>query len=361
MKTKQILLLILLIAPFFSYSQSCKVIYKLNPKEFFESTQELRKVQNYDEIIRMINDSIKKDSSEIWPYYQLACTYSIKGDTTVPLHYLYKYIDLKEFSNDILSDSDFDKLHSTYAWKCLKDTMTKVYLSKYPNIKYPDLSIKLWEYGIQDQMYRTLGRNNKREMTVVDTNYLKEIERKYINGIEEQYNLVHSLFKKNIIPTYSLVGKEASNSFLLITNHIYDKLTKRNLKSLYKEAISREIGIEYYIMIHDRWLIHKGKKQLYGTQVGHMIEYDKKGDRVYGKGFFSPIEDEKNVNKRRLELGLPTIEEYAKRMNVDYKYDAEYDKLSARKAYKKLREINAEARKQLKKEIEEKDNEINNK
>ncbi|MDD4685375.1 MAG: hypothetical protein PHD45_09120, partial [Bacteroidales bacterium] len=88
---------------------------------------------------------------------------------------------------------------------------------------------------------------------------------------------------------------------------------------------------------------------------------DKKGDRVYGKGFLSPIEDEKNVNKRRLELGLPTIEEYAKKINVDYKYDAEYDKLSVRRAYEKLREINAEARKQLRKEIEEEDDIINNK
>lgn len=334
-------------------SQTCKIKYKLNPKSFLDSTELLRKHQNYDEIIRIINDRIKKDSTEIWPYYQLACTYSLKGDTILPFQYLYKYIDLKEFAEDIFSDSDFDKLLPTYSWKYLKDTIHKVYLSKYPNIKNPDLSIKLWEYGIQDQMYRTLGRNNKREITVVDTNYLKEIKNKYINGIEEQSNLVYFLFKEDKIPTYSLVGKEASNAFLLIINHIYDKLTKRNLKSLYKEAINKEIGIEYYIMIHDRWLIQKGKKQLYGTQVGHIVEYDKKGNMVYGKGFFSPIEDEKNVNKRRMELGLPTIEEYAKHMNVDYKYDPEFDKLSTNKAYKKLRERNEEARKQLKKEIEE--------
>lgn len=90
-----------------------------------------------------------------------------------------------------------------------------------------------------------------------------------------------------------------------------------------------------------------------GHKQGNIIEKDKKGNRVNGKGFFSPIEDEKNLNKRRLELGLPTIEEYAKKMNVDYKYDPEFDKLSAGKAYKKLRERNEKARKQLKKEIEE--------
>ncbi|MFA7081085.1 MAG: DUF6624 domain-containing protein [Bacteroidales bacterium] len=359
---KKTLLLVLLIAPFFSYSQSCKVIYKLNPTEFFESTKELRKVQNYDEIIRMINDSIKKDSSEIWPYYQLACTYSIKGDTTVPFHYLYKYIDLKEFSDDILSDSDFDKLHSTYAWKCLKDTMTKVYLSKYPNITNPDLSIKLWECGIYDQMYRTLGRNQKRLITEFDTVVLQKMDDSFIDSLESQADFVYGLLNKGIIPTYSMVGVEASNTFLLIFKHMYRKdLSKKKLKLLYKAAINREISIEHYIIVHDFSLIQKGKKQLYGTQVGQIIEYDKKGDRVYGKGFFSPIEDEKNVNKRRLQLGLPTIEEYAKKINIDYKYDAEYDKLSADKAYKKLREINAEAIKQLKKEIEEKDNNTENK
>lgn len=353
MKIKIIIICFSFFCSISANSQDCRIKYNLNPKSFLDSTELLRKQQNYDEIIRIIRDKIKDDSTEIWPYYQLACTYSLKGDTILPFQYLYKYIDLKEFADDIFSDSDFDKLLPTFSWKCLKDTIHKVYLSKYPNIKNPDLSIKLWEYGIQDQMYRTLGGNNKREITVFDTNYLKEIEHKYLNGIEEQSNLVHSLFKEKIIPTYSLVGKEASNSFLLIINHIYDKLTKRNLKSLYKEAINKEIGIEYYIMIHDRWLIQKGKKQLYGTQVGHIVEYDKQGNMIYGKGFFSPIEDEKNVNKRRMELGLPTIEEYAKHMNVDYKYDPEYDKLSTNKAYEKLRERNAEVRKQLKKEIEE--------
>jgi len=334
--------------------QSCKVKYKLNPIEFLKSTEVLRKEQNYDEIIRIINDSIKKDSTEIWPYYQLACTYSLKGDTIRPFQYLYKYIDLKEFADDIFSDSDFDKLLPTFGWKCLKDTIHKVYLSKYPNITNPDLSIRLWEYGIYDQMYRTLDRNNKRKITVFDSVVLQKVYNSFLDSIENQTDYVYGLLDKGIIATYSMVGKEASDAFVIIFKHNYRKeLTKKKLKLLYKAVLKKEITVDYYTYVYDFWLIQKNKKQLYGSQVGQIVDYDKKGNAVIVRSFFSPIEDEKNVNKRRLELGLPTIEEYAKKMNVDYKYDPEYDKLSANKAYKKLREINAEARKQLRKEIEE--------
>lgn len=335
-------------------SQSCKVKYKLNPKDFITSTQNLRKQHNYDEIIRIINDSIKKDSTEIWPYYQLACTYSLKGDTILPFKYLYKYIDLKKFAKDILSDSDFDNIHCIYGWKCLKDTIHKVYLSKYPNIKDPDLSIRLWEYGIYDQMYRTLIVNNKRRITVFDTAVLQKVNNSFLDSIESQADFVYGLLDKGIIPTYSMVGEEASDVFVLTFKHNYRKeLTKSKLKLLYKAALKKEITVDYYTYAYDYWLIQKGKKQLFGTQVGQIMDRDANGNIVIVRSFFSPIEDEKNVNKRRKELGLSTIEEYAKNMNFDYKYDAEFDKLSADKAYKKLREINAEARKQLKKEIKE--------
>lgn len=335
-------------------SQTCTIKHKLNPKDFISSTQNLRKQQNYNEIIRIIIDSIKKDSTEIWPYYQLACTYSLKGDIVLPFKYLYKYIDLKEFAEDILSDSDFDNLLYTYGWKSLKDTIHKVYLSKYPNITNPDLSIRLWEYGIYDQMYRTLGRNNKRKITVFDTAVLQKVNNSFLDIIESQADFVYGLLDQGIIATYSMVGKEASDAFVIIFKHNYRKeLTKSKLKLLYKAALKKEITVDYYTYVYDFWLIQKDKKQLYGSQVGQIMDRDAKGNIVIVRSFFSPIEDEMNVNKRRKELGLSTIEEYAKNMNFDYKYDPEFDKLSADKAYKKLREINAEARKRFKEEIEE--------
>ena len=63
-------------------------------------------------------------------------------------------------------------------------------------------------------------------------------------------------------------------------------------------------------LLIDRIRVYKGQKQLYGTQV--------KMESTRQKSF-DAIEDEKNVNKRRAEVGLGPLEEYAKQFGFEYK------------------------------------------
>jgi hypothetical protein len=44
------------------------------------------------------------------------------------------------------------------------------------------------------------------------------------------------------------------------------------------------------------------------------VVYAKTGEQI-----FYPIEDEKNVNMRRANVGMQPIEEYAKYFGIDYK------------------------------------------
>ena len=70
----------------------------------------------------------------------------------------------------------------------------------------------------------------------------------------------------------------------------------------------RKSSIAY---LTDKILTKEGKKQLYGTQLKYSYEtksYD-----------FKPIDDEKNVNKRRSEIGLGPLEDYAKNFGFEYK------------------------------------------
>lgn len=84
-----------------------------------------------------------------------------------------------------------------------------------------------------------------------------------------------------------------------------------------KEANGRS-----FAMMLDRYLMHKNKKQVYGTQLVQYRIRDKKSEN-YGKmsdwGFW-PIEDEKNVNSRRESIRMQPIEEYAKQVGINYKY-----------------------------------------
>ena len=59
----------------------------------------------------------------------------------------------------------------------------------------------------------------------------------------------------------------------------------------------------------DRVLLAEGKKQIYGSQF----------QQKDGKLLPSPIEDEANVDKRRKEVGLNPLAEYAKQLAETYK------------------------------------------
>jgi hypothetical protein len=69
-------------------------------------------------------------------------------------------------------------------------------------------------------------------------------------------------------------------------------------------------------MMIDRVKVKKHEKQIYGTQLRFIK--DPKTGYITDKSEFEPIEDEKNVNKRRQEVGLQPIEEYAKEMGIVY-------------------------------------------
>lgn len=105
-------------------------------------------------------------------------------------------------------------------------------------------------------------------------------------------------------------GKQTDNQAWLLVQHAdhdpaFQKSVLRMLSKLYK---SKETNPSNYAYLWDRVAssfndITKRKPQRYGTQ-----------GQCVGPGKWEPLpmEDEKNVDKRRKEVGLPTLEEYKK-------------------------------------------------
>jgi hypothetical protein len=112
----------------------------------------------------------------------------------------------------------------------------------------------------------------------------------------------------NIIDTYgwlsSLETSEKANSALFLVIQHADIKTRGMYLPILKKAVQQgKAKAKDYAYLLDRTLMDKGKFQIYGTQ----LTGAKKGELS-----FYPIADEKNVNKRRKEIGLQPIEEYAK-------------------------------------------------
>jgi hypothetical protein len=103
-------------------------------------------------------------------------------------------------------------------------------------------------------------------------------------------------------PTRKMVGREGANAAFLMVQHA-DKdvaFQKRYLEFLRGEFRKGDVPGDAVAMLEDRTRVSEGKKQRYGTQMT-LVDGDIK---------IEPIDDEANVDKRRKEMGMTTLEEY---------------------------------------------------
>lgn len=144
---------------------------------------------------------------------------------------------------------------------------------------------------------------------------MTELDQKVRNGAsgnfsEANYNVrdtdaqhgvhIHQIIQEYGYPTQELIGAEGLKAFWLLVQH-----QDFDLK-LQEDCLAHcDFEPENKAYLTDRVRVNNDQPQLYGTQFM----------RSEGKLIPKPIEDEAHVDERRKEVGLDTLEEYAKRMN----------------------------------------------
>jgi hypothetical protein len=125
---------------------------------------------------------------------------------------------------------------------------------------------------------------------------------------------LNEIFSQQGFPTNKLVGKDGVEAFLLLLQHAPDEtLRQKCLKPITKAFKRKEIPPMAYANYVDRLLVRQNKPQIYGSN------FDIKG----GKLVMSETRDRKNLDKRRRRIGLPPIEEYAKKLKEFYNLEVE--------------------------------------
>lgn len=109
--------------------------------------------------------------------------------------------------------------------------------------------------------------------------------------------------------TQNDVGEVASDAIFYVLQHS-DKATQIHYLPFVRDAVKKgKTKPKFLALYEDRALMWQGKKQIYGTQ----WSTDSSGvTQMY------PIENEGNVNKRRLVVGLDSIEVTAGKNNFIY-------------------------------------------
>src|SRR5262249_32430063 len=172
-----------------------------------------------------------------------------------------------------------------------------------------DLRTELEKMMEEDQKFRTrldevekkYGPNSKelaalwKEQIEIDNRLLKRLEE-----IIAQYGW----------PGRSLVGADASLAAFLIIQHADYEYQKKYFP-LIKEAMKKgEIRPQDVALLEDRMLMREGKKQIYGSQLTR--------NDTTRKLELWPVEDEENLDKRRVSVGLESIAEYLKRFGLTH-------------------------------------------
>ena len=170
------------------------------------------------------------------------------------------------------------------------------------NVALRDELIKMQE---EDQKYRM-------QMNDVEngSDEMKALWEKQAAVDEKNIKRVEEIIAEHGYPGKSLVGNQAKIATFLIIQHADLSYQEKYLPLLQEAADKGEMQKSSLALLIDRINMRNDKPQIYGSQVGT--------DPFTGELWFHEIEDEMNVDKRRAEMGLGPLSEYAKYFDLEY-------------------------------------------
>ncbi|MCP9766498.1 hypothetical protein EGI22_01170 [Lacihabitans sp. LS3-19] len=148
----------------------------------------------------------------------------------------------------------------------------------------------------------------------VTTNLNKDqISEKMIQVDSSNYHELKKILEQFGFPGFDLVGKEGSGSFWLLMQHQdeHPDFQILVLDLMEKEVLNQNASKANFAYLTDRVKVNTSQEQIYGTQ----MELNEDETSYQPKKCIDP----KNLNQRRLELGLPPIEEYIQMMNSRFR------------------------------------------
>jgi len=156
--------------------------------------------------------------------------------------------------------------------------------------------------AIREQLAQIRDRDQKTRKGRDSVAYIHAIDSSNVQMIE------------NLISRYGWLGKSfagtgGNQTCFLVIQHA-DLATQLKYIPLLRQSVADgESNASDLALMEDRINMRSGKKQRYGSQV--VLDNE-------GRNVFYPIEDEKNVNLRRAEMGLEPIEKYARHFGIIY-------------------------------------------
>lgn len=259
--------------------------------------------------------------------YNASCIYALSGNGDMAFHHLFiTATDLKwDDYNHLINDTDLKHLHSDKRWEELKSLVLK---NKQEVESHFDKDL----VAVLDKIYLDDQSNR---------NKIRSMEEKYGRNSKEMDALWQDILKKDSInlikvskildergwPSKKIIGKRGTSTLFLVIQHANQEAQEKYLPLIEKAVADNNLPKRQYAMFYDRLVLRRGERQIYGTQLA--INNESKTPYVL------PLEDPLNVDSRRAEMGLNSMQENLNRWNIIWDAEAYLKELPAIEAKEK--------------------------
>ena len=305
---KKTLLSILLL--FFALTKGFTQDYSTLAKQAYKAYED----KEYAKSVEIFEQAFKLEKPKPSDLYNAACSAALAKQTDKAFDFLGQAID-GGYSNlgHLRADTDLVSLYEDNRWKEIIGKIEKKQADELSKLKYPKIMILLDSMVVSDQKFRNQFTELMNKGIKSSSPEMQEVMKKGSNADSSNMIVLKKIFKEYGFFGFEEVGKQGSSNFWLMMQHCDKdpKFQEEVLSEMKKHIERKNANPSNYAYLIDRVNVNTGKPQVYGTQM--KLNQDRTSYEPQ-----TVIEPE-NLNKRRSEVGLGTIEEYIGTMNSRYK------------------------------------------
>ncbi|MGE5943668.1 MAG: DUF6624 domain-containing protein [Flavobacteriales bacterium] len=258
--------------------------------------------------------------------YNAACSWALAKEIDSSFVQLFQVSEKGNYSNygHITTDSDLEILHSDKRWNIVLDIVKVNKERTEANLDKPLIAI-LDTIHQEDQVLR-------RQVREVEEKYGRDSEQIKAHwktiGEKDSINLlkIQKILDERGWLGSDVIGSQGNNTLFLVIQHSELQVQEKYLPMM-REAVEKgNARPSSLALLEDRVALGQGKKQIFGSQIGRNPES--------GEFYVLPLQDPDNVDKRRAEVGLDTLQEYVSLWNITWdveKYKKELPELEKKR------------------------------
>lgn len=242
--------------------------------------------------------------------YNAACSWALAKEIDSSFVQLFRIAEKGNYSNygHITTDTDLDILHSDKRWSEVLDKVKRNKEKAEANLDKPLVAVLDTIYQEDQGLRRQISEVEEkygRDSDEMKAHWKTIAEKDSINLIK-----IQKILDERGWLGPDIIGNQGNTTLFLVIQHS-DQAVQEKYLPMMREAVAKgNARPSSLALLEDRVALGQGKKQIYGSQIGRNAET--------GEFYVSPLQDPDNVDKRRAEVGLGTLQEYVSNWNITW-------------------------------------------